>query len=147
EFTAAMQRVRQNLPEPPDSAALKSFVIYDYLGAARLRLDLLLKPSEDLDTQVDGFLQAHTGQPVAHNLRNDFLTSLAVRHRWDWFLPRSTDVTNGSLVCDRLQARLATGDTQTLAADALARWVIPQKQPSECDPVFTWMRTQQLITP
>jgi soluble lytic murein transglycosylase len=147
EFTAAMQRIRQNEPEPPDSPALKSFVIYDYLVAARLRRDLQLKPSEDLDSQVDAFLQAHNAQPVAHNLRNDFLTSLAVRHRWDWFLPRSTDVTSPSLICDRLQARLATGDTQTLGADALARWVIPQKQPAECDPVFTWLRTQQLITP
>src|ERR1700761_8986232 len=70
EFTAAMQRVHQNLPEPPDSPALKSFVIYDYLVAARLRRDLLLKPTEDLDSQIDAFLQARNGQPVAHNLRN-----------------------------------------------------------------------------
>jgi soluble lytic murein transglycosylase len=147
EFVAAMQRVRQGLPEPQDSSALKSFVIYDYLVAARLRRDLQLKPSADLDTQIDAFLQAHAGQPVAHSLRNDFLTSLATRHRWDWFLPRSADITSPSLICDRLQGRLITGDTQTLATDALARWVIPQKQPAECDPVFAWLRTQGLLTP
>ena len=37
EFMAAMQRVRMNLPEPPDSATLKAYAIYDYLTAARLR--------------------------------------------------------------------------------------------------------------
>jgi soluble lytic murein transglycosylase len=147
DFTAAVQRLRQHLPDQPDSPALKSYVIYDYLVAARLRRDLQLNPSDDLDNQVDAFLQAHTGQPVAHNLRNDFLTSLATRRRWDWFLPRSADVTAPSLICDRFQAKLATGDTQGLATDALARWVIPQKQPAECDPVFAWLHTQGLLTP
>jgi soluble lytic murein transglycosylase len=152
EFMAAMQRVRQRAPEQPDSPALQAFSIYDYLIAARFRRDLDLKPgdlkpSEELDAAIDAFLQAHTGQPVARNLRNDWLTSLANRQRWDWFLPRAGDVTSASLICDRLQGRLATGDTKGLAADALARWSVPQKQPSECEPVFVWLRQQGLLTP
>jgi soluble lytic murein transglycosylase len=147
EFTAAIQRVRQRSPEPPDSATLKAYVIYDYLTAARFRRDLELKPSDDLDTAIDAFLQAHAGQPIARNLRNDWLTSLANRHRWDWFLPRSTDVSTPPLICDRFQARLATGDTKGLAAEALNRWSLPQKQPPECDPVFAWLRQQGLFTP
>src|SRR5690349_16632585 len=93
EFMAAMQRVRQHLPEQPDSPALKSYVIYDYLTAARFRRDLELNPGDELDTAIDSFMQSHAGQPVARNLRNDWLTNLANRRRWDWFLPRSTDVT------------------------------------------------------
>jgi soluble lytic murein transglycosylase len=147
EFMAAMQRVHQKTPEQPDSRALQAYVIYDYLVAARFRRDLDLKPSEDLDAAIDAFLQAHTGQPVARNLRTDWLTSLANRHRWDWFLPRAGDVTSVSLICDRLQGRLATGDTKGLAAEALARWSLPQKQPSECEPVFGWLRQQGLLTP
>ena len=147
EFTAAMQRVRQRLPEQPDSPALQGYVIYDYLVAARFRRDLDLKPGDDLDAAIDTFLQAHTGQPVARNLRTDWLTSLANRRRWDWFLPRSGDVTSPSLICDRLQGRLATGDTKGLAAETLARWSLPQKQPSECEPVFVWLRQQGLLTP
>ncbi|HEV7441192.1 MAG TPA: hypothetical protein VGO18_01270, partial [Steroidobacteraceae bacterium] len=115
EFPAAMQRVRQRLPEQPDSPALQAYVIYDYLIAARFRRDLDLKPGDDVDAAVDAFLQAHTGQPVARNLRIDWLTSLANRHRWDWFLPRAGDVTSPSLICGRLQGRLATGDTKGLA--------------------------------
>jgi soluble lytic murein transglycosylase len=147
EFTAAMQRVRQRLPEQPDSPALQGYVIYDYLVAARFRRDLDLKPGDDLDAAIDTFLQAHTGQPVARNLRIDWLTSLANRRRWDWFLPRAGDVNSPSLICDRLQGRLATGDTKGLSTEALARWSVPQRQPSECEPVFAWLRQQGLLTP
>src|SRR2546430_526826 len=101
EFMAAMQRVRQRAPEPPDTPTLRAYVIYDYLVAARFRRDLDLKPGEELDTEIDAFLQARTGQAVARNLRTDWLTSLANRRRWDWFLPRAADVTSASLICDR----------------------------------------------
>jgi soluble lytic murein transglycosylase len=147
EFMAAMQRIRQGTPETPDSPELQAFVIHDYLVAARFRRDLELKPSEELDAAVDAFLQAHAGQPVTRSLRLDWLTSLANRHRWDWFLPRATDVSTASLICDRLQGRIATGDTQGVATEALARWGLPLKQPTECDPVFGWLRQQQLLTP
>jgi soluble lytic murein transglycosylase len=144
---AAMQRIHQRAPEPPDSPALQAYVIHDYLVAARFRRDLELKPSEDLDAAIDTFLQARTGQAVARNLRIDWLTSLANRRRWDWFLPRAGDVASASLICDRLQGRLATGDTKGLAGEALARWSLPQKQPPECEPVFSWLRQQGLLTP
>jgi soluble lytic murein transglycosylase len=147
EFMAQMQRIRQHAPEPPDSPALQAYLIHDYLIAARFRRDLELKPSEDLDTAIDTFLRGHVGQPVARNLRNDWLTSLANRHRWDWYLPRAGDVSTPPLICDRLAGRLATGDTKGLAAEALSRWSLPQKQPPECDPVFGWLRQQGLLTP
>jgi len=154
EFMAAMQRIRQRTPEQADSPALQSYVIYDYLTVARFRRDLDLKPSDELDGAIDAFLQAHSGEPVARVLRIDWLTSLANRRRWDWFLPRAADVTTPALICDRLQARLATtadaqgaADMQAIAAEALTRWSLAQKQPSECEPVFAWLRQQGLLTP
>jgi soluble lytic murein transglycosylase len=147
EFMAAMQRVRMNLPEPPDSAALKAYPIYDYLVAARLRRDLGLAPSEELDASIDAFLRAHEGAPVSRSLKHQWLVSLAQRRRWDLFLARSGDVTDAALVCDRLAGRLATGDTEHLAADALARWSLPQREPIECAPVVAWLRLQGLLTP
>ena len=147
EFVTAMQRVRQHAPEPPDSRALQHYVIYDYLVAARLRRDLAVNPSEDLDTAIDAFLHAHAGQPVSRALRNEWLVSLAARHRWDWFLPRAVDVNTAQLICDRLAGRLATNDTGGLATEALERWSLPQKQPPECEPVFSWLRSQELLTP
>jgi soluble lytic murein transglycosylase len=147
EFIAAMQRVRQRQPEPADSPALENFVIYDYLVAARLRRDLAANPAAELDPTIDTFLRSHSGQPVARALRHDWMVSLADRRRWDWFLPRSADLNDPPLICDRLAGRLANGDTEGLGADALARWTTPQKQPDECAPVFVWLRTQGLLSP
>src|SRR5579859_1822537 len=59
EFVAAMQRIRLNLPETPDSPALEAYAIHDYLVAARFRRDLIKKPDEGLDTAIDRFMQAH----------------------------------------------------------------------------------------
>jgi soluble lytic murein transglycosylase len=144
---AAMQRVRMNLPEPPDSATLKGYPIYDYLVTARLRRDLGFTPSEELDATIDTFLRAHEGQPVGRSLKHQWLASLAQRRRWDWFLPRATDATDPALICDRLAGRLATGDGERLAADALARWSLPQREPIECAPVVAWLRLKGLLTP
>jgi soluble lytic murein transglycosylase len=147
EFRAAMQRIRQRLPEPPDSPGLTAYVIHDYLVAARLRSNLA-SPGEELDGTIDDFLHSHAGQPVTHGLKHDWLQSLADRKRWDWFLPRSADSTDPQLICDRLAGRLATnGDTAGLAQEALARWTVAQKQPDECNAVFAWLHTQALLTP
>jgi soluble lytic murein transglycosylase len=107
EFKAAIQRIRQHQPDQQDSPALQAYVIYDYLLVARFRRDLEQKPSDELDAAISGFLEAHAGQPVAKNLRNDWLISLANRRKWDWFMPRATDVTSPALICDRLQGKIA----------------------------------------
>ena len=142
-----MQRIRQNLPEVPDSAALEAYSIHDYLVAARFRRDLIKKPDEALDTAIDAFLLTRAGQPVTRTLKHDWLVSLAQERQWDRFLARSADVTDPALVCDRLEGRLATDDTQSLGAAVLARWLLPQKQPAECNEVFAWLRQQNLVTP
>src|SRR3569833_3001362 len=107
EFKAAIQRIRQHQPDQPDSPALQSYVIYDYLVVARFRRDLEQKPSDELDAAINAFLEAHAGQPVAKNLRNDWLISLANRRKWDWFMPRASDVSTPALICDRLQGKIA----------------------------------------
>jgi soluble lytic murein transglycosylase len=146
EFVAAIQRVRLHQPDMPDSPALENFAIHDYLVAARWRRDLSSRPDESLDAAIDVFLHAHAGQPVTRALRRDWLASLAQRRRWDWFLPRSVDINDAVLICDRLEARLSSNDTQGLAAAALLRWMVPQKPPAECADVFAWLRQQGLLT-
>ena len=147
QFMAAIQRIQSKRPDLPDSPALIAYVIYDYLVAARLRRDLQQAADDALDGRIDAFIVAHTGQPVIRTLRRDWLTSLGARRRWDWFLPRSADANEPALICLRLAGRLASGDTEGLAAAALARWRLPQAQPTDCDPVFAWLRQQNLLTP
>jgi soluble lytic murein transglycosylase len=147
EFMAAMQRVRNHQAEPPDSTALNAYILYDYLVAARLRQALEDNPTAALDDTIDAFLHAHGGAPVGRSLRRAWLLSLADRGRWDLFLPRAAESTDPQLICDRLSGRLATGDTGDLAKAALERWSLPQQSPSECKPVFAWLRAQGSLTP
>lgn len=147
DFMAAMARVRMHQPDLADSAALKSYVLYDYLTAARLRRDLAAHADETLDAVIDAFLQPRGAQPVTRALRHDWLVSLAQRRRWELFLARSAEATDPLLLCDRLQGKLAIADTAGLAEAALARWELPQRQPAECNPVFAWLKTQAAITP
>ena len=147
EFMAAMQRVRLHQPDLPDSPALEHYAIYDYLLAARMRRDLSISANENLDAAIDAFMHAHVGQLATRGLRRDWLASLAQRHRWDWFLPRSVDVVDPVLICDRLDVRLSTNATQGLAAAALIRWMAPQKPLAECANVFAWLRREGLLTP
>jgi soluble lytic murein transglycosylase len=147
EFMAAMQRIKLHEPEPKDSAALEAYAIHDYLVAARLRSSLAARPTPELDGIIDRFVHSHAGQPVARPLHRDWLQSLADRGRWDWFLPRAADATDPTLVCERLEGELATGRTEGLAAAALMRWVLPQQQPHQCDAVFEWLRSQNMLTP
>ena len=145
EFVAAMQRLKLHQPDAADSAALKAYPIYDYLVAARLRRDLDRSADERLDTRVDNFLQAHAAQPVTRALLHDWLTSLAQRGHWDVFLQHSTGVADPVLACQRLAARLPNED-ERLAPDALARWMLVQKPPPQCTPVFAWLHQRGLIT-
>lgn len=146
EFLAALARAHAHQVEPEDSAALRAYPLYPYLQAARFERDL---PTADpaLDTQIDAFVQEHEREPVARTLRHDWLVSLADRQRWDWFLPRSADVTDTVLLCDRLAARLAGGNTKGLDADALTLWLLPQSAPHECEGVFAWLKQAGFETP
>ena len=147
EFVDAQQRIREHQPDLPDSAALKDYPIYAYLEGARLRRDLAAVAVPSPDTSIDAFLQAHSGEPVSRALRREWLLSLAQRGRWDLFLPRSTQVSDPALICQRLSGRLATGDSAGLAAVALARWSEAQPVPPECVTVFQWLHVQNVITP
>ena len=146
-FVAAMQRVRDRLPDSPDSPELRAYVIHDYLIAARFRRDLPDKAGDALDAAIDAFLQAHAGQLVSRALKHEWLASLARRQRWDRFLARAADVTDPILICDRFEGRLAVGDTEGMGAAVLERWNLPQKQPPECDHAFAWAKRQNLVTP
>ncbi len=146
DFMAAMQRVESLRPDLPDPPRLKAYAIYEYLVAARLRRDLRANPGPAVDADIDAFLNAHAGEPVSRLLEHDWLLSLAARGRWDWFLPRSTAVRDPRLLCARLAGRLATDPGIDLPAAAIALWLLPRRQPAECDPVFSWLHRRGMLT-
>src|SRR5690242_962278 len=89
-FQDAYARVTANFPDEPaaDSEALKSYPLYPYLQAARIRQ--ALNGSPDSLTRVDqlaaDFIAAHEQVPVSRGLRRAWLDSLAKRSKWGLFL-------------------------------------------------------------
>jgi soluble lytic murein transglycosylase len=155
-FLQALQQARQGSGTVDtgahDPVALRSYVLYDYLVAARLQQALQAASEPGLDARIDAFVRAHAGQPVARDLQRDWLVSLAARGRWDWFLPRASQVSDPLLLCQRLAGQLAVGAVTGAAAtpwqaEALALWSQPVQQPSACDSVFDRLQQQGLLTP
>ncbi len=146
-FIAAMDRIEAGVPDAPDPPALVRYPLYEYLVAARLQRDATAAPGPTSDARVAKFLDAHAHQPVIYALRRDWLLSLAARGRWRTFLPLAASSADRRLVCDRLAGRIATGiDPTDLPARAIAQWLEPRAPPSECDPVFAWLRRRGFLT-
>lgn len=150
EFMLAYARVAQpGVPAATDSEDLRTYPLYPYLQAARLRQALKSAgPSGDsVDERAATFLAYYDDEPVARSLRRAWLESLADRNRWDLFLAHYRDTAAGdALRCRSFEARIATGRTAGLVADIAAQWLTPQSLP-ECDVAFSWLRAQNELTP
>jgi soluble lytic murein transglycosylase len=132
-----------------DSAALRGYVLYPYLQAARLRSALKQSPGEAGDAAITAFLQAHQDLPVARDLRRDWVLSLADRALWNAVLanddPGSSDL---ALRCTRYNAWLQTGGIDNAMRDELLSfWLSGQQAPQACVPPFNWLKDQGLLTP
>lgn len=102
-------------------------------------------PSED----VRAFLQRQQGDYLAEKLRAEWLRQLAKRQDWATFraeYPRLVDTSDVELGCLNLQAQLAAGNDDGLAAARDALWFTAKDQPSACDPVIAAMQARGLIS-
>jgi soluble lytic murein transglycosylase len=131
-----------------DSEALKSYPLYPYLQAARIREALNGEPTTlaAVDQRASDFLAEYGRQPVARALRHAWLDSLARRSQWAQFLEAYRD--SGASDTERCQsfiAKVALGKTTGLAGDISKAWLIPHSLP-ECDQPFAWLKQNGLLT-
>lgn len=149
EFRLAYELARNGLPQlGPDREALRGYVLYPYLEAARHSRDVARAGGEwaPADDAVRAFLDRHDGQPVAFNLRVAWLQSLARRERWQAFLDHyREDAADTALRCQYVLARVARNELGGLAPLILDEWLTPFQLPLECEPMFQWARDQGLI--
>jgi soluble lytic murein transglycosylase len=143
EFRAAYAAVGSG--PAPDSDALRGYVLYPYLRAARIAR--ALEPATgawgQADLEAAAFLAETGDTPVARALRRAWLASLARRESWEAFLERyAPSAATPLLECQRLNARIALAATDGLAAEIRARWLTPYRLPTECEPAFQWLRAQ-----
>jgi len=135
--------------EQADSEELRTYPLYSYLQAARLKHSFLGAGAalESVDQRAATFLAYYDKEPVARDLRRAWLASLAQRKQWTRFLESyREDAANDALRCQNLIARIELGRTEGLTADIAKRWLTPQSLP-ECARPFDWLREQKALSP
>ena len=150
-FQEAYARVAANFPDESgvDSEALKTYPLYPYLEAARIRQSL--NGSSDSVARVDqlaaDFIAAHEQAPVSRGLRRAWLDSLAKREKWGLFIEAFRDAgATDAARCQSFTARIALGKTEGLARDITKQWLTPRSLP-ECARPFAWLNANGLLTP
>jgi len=144
QFIQAYARIDSGGTASPDSDALRSYTLYPYLQAARLRrdLDIAIAPEEPADLAAAAFLTAHGREPVSREVRSAWLTSLASRRQWATFVQQYREPSaDDELRCQYFIARIELSQTEGLAAEIAKQWLSPQSLPS-CEVPFAWLRTQ-----
>lgn len=151
-FQDAYARALTNTPETggADSGALRSYPLYPYLEAARIRQALTVGTPEAVsaaDKQAAEFLAAHGQEPVARGLRRAWLDSLAQRSQWGLYLEafRDSPASDVATRCESFVARINLGKTDGLAADIAKQWLTPHSLP-ECERPFAWLKDNGLLT-
>jgi soluble lytic murein transglycosylase len=143
QFRAAYAAAALGL-DTEDDDALRGYVLYPYLRAARLQRALEQSSGawDDADAATAAFIAEFGDAPVAQALRRAWLASLAQRESWQAFLAHYEDsAATPALECQRLNARIALNDPLTFEA-IRARWLTGRRLPSECEPAFQWLRAQ-----
>ena len=150
-FQDAYARVTANFPDESaaDSEALKSYPLYPYLEAARIRQ--ALNGSSDSLTRVDqlaaDFIAAHEQAPVSRGLRRAWLDNLAKREKWGLLIEAYRDAgATDAARCQSFTARIELGKTEGLARGIAKQWLTPRSLP-ECARPFAWLNANALLTP
>src|SRR5215469_7920318 len=150
-FQDAYARVTANFPDESaaDSERLKSYPLYPYLQAARIRQ--ALNGSADSLARVDeraaDFIATHEQEPVSRGLRRVWLDSLATRAKWGLFIEAYRDAgATDAARCQSFSARIELGKSEGLARDIARQWLSARSLP-ECERPFAWLNANGLLTP
>src|SRR5215471_1287469 len=148
EFQSAYLTVGSNAPASnPDSDTLKSYILYPYLQALRLRYALAnTEDLTNLDGDVETFLKTHDKEVVSFDLRRVWYTSLAKRQEWERLLSSYREVNDPTIQCYALTGRVALQRNDGLQAAVVAAWSnAPESRPA-CEPAFTWLKAQGALS-
>lgn len=152
-FQLALAAIPGGEPVAGDAELLRSYPLYPWLEAERLRYRLGRTPGGDvvgdvqpIDADVAAFLTRDGDAPWTRELRSAWLKRLATQRRWPEFLgfylePRA-DV---SLRCHAMVASIETGPSPALAAPALGIWRTGSELPAACTPMIDWLTQQGAI--
>jgi soluble lytic murein transglycosylase len=132
----------------PAGEALRTYPLFPYLQAARLRRAVVDSPTTTAhDERIAHFLAEYGTDPVARELRHAWLDSLARRNQWTQFLAHYVDASADDVQrCRSFTARIELGRTNDLIADIAKQWLTPRSV-RECERAFDWLRAQNALSP
>jgi soluble lytic murein transglycosylase len=148
EFLAAYRSAQNGVTAAEDSAALRAYPLYEYLDAVRIEYELASISGRygAADRSADNFLRLHRSSPVARPIQQAWLSSLARRGLHRELIDQFDSEAAGSrLQCQYLTARIAVDELVNIEPLVLRRWLSADQQPNECEIVFEWGRTQDII--
>lgn len=134
------------------SDALRSYMLYPYLEAQRLRMPMRYGLMPD-DAAIGALLSRDGDMPWTRDLRRDWLLDLARRQRWPDFINfYAANRADARLKCERLRALTATPPAEPAALaqlqdSVLGVWMTGAQLPDACVAPFEWARNQGWLTP
>jgi len=126
---------------------LQDYVLWPDLRAAWFRANLATADAAD----INAFLDRYGTLRPARDLRYKYALRLANDGALDAYLEIYQQfyqgLGNATLDCFALQAELEAGRFKRVDGRALALWMVGSSQVSECDPVFEYLKTENLLGP
>jgi len=143
EFRAALDAAAQ-ANRSSDGAALRGYLLYPYVEAARLRAALARVPAGKrepaLENRIQQFLERNGDEPVTRGLRRGWLAYLGERRVWPKFQAHAPPVlADLALRCHALHAQLGQPVSAGVRDQAAALWLAHRERPAACEPVFQWL--------
>ena len=133
-----------------DGTELRNYVLYPYLQAIRLEraLATAVGPWGPLDARARQLIEAAPGEPLAQEVREAWLRSLARREQWQGFVDQYRPAqADQALRCAWLGARHALGEERSLFDAARDVWLTGHRLPPACEPVFQWLASSGHLGP
>ncbi len=122
---------------------LQDYVLYPYLKYE----DLRFRRAMVSDEKMASFLESHQDWAFTAGLKRAWLRTLGERGQWDSLLLYAQDSNDTEVRCSLARARIKRGQTKDLIPVAQKLWAVGKSQPDVCDPVFSWLKKQDGITP
>jgi soluble lytic murein transglycosylase len=123
-------------------ASLEQYELFPYLVYEQLRH----QRAKTQPAQMADFLDRHEDWAFTPGLRRAWLTTLGKQGKWGDLLKYKTPTTNTKLRCLVARAFISTGQNTEAINEAKSLWLAGESQPSECDPVFSWLNKNGGIT-
>jgi len=121
---------------------LRDYPLYPYLEFKEMRGNLQHVSNED----IAAFIEKYQGDSVSARMRQSWLYQLARQRDWKTFLEVYQGNQPVTLQCYKLQGQIKTGQTDGLVDDALKLWLVGKSQVKNCDPVFKYLKDNNVIT-